>query len=122
MFVTALGSGDDDGPAGSQVVIGETKYGNWTREQVILWMKTNLDNNDIDPRVTRTFLMEFYKKQINGAILKQLKKNHQLVDKLEKGFSPKNQVFGVWVVARSSILSIGDQDYGPAESVLIMIN
>ena len=105
------GVGDEhDCPAESRIVVDETKYPNWTPKQVILWMKINLDNNDIDARVTRTFLCEFYQKEINGAILKQLKKNAQLIDQLKKEFSPKNQVSGIWLVVKSSIISIGDQD------------
>ena len=104
------GVGGGDGLVGSRIVIDETKYVDWTQKQVILWMKTNLDYNGIDPRVTRTFLGEFYQKQINGAMLKQLQQNPESIEQLKREFLPKNQVLDLWLVAQFSILSLGDQD------------
>ena len=56
----------------------------------------------------KSFLFEFSTKYVTGAMLMQLKKDEDMIDKLMEKFSEKNQAFGIWMVVKNAIMNIGD--------------
>ena len=64
-----------------------------------------INNNKI-----KLFLIEFYKKCSTGSILLKFKNNEKLIDTFIKQFSKENQAFGIWIILKLSINTIGDKN------------
>ena len=88
-------------------ILDESKYAEWTTRQVLLWLKNILEANSFEDQLISAFLNEFSTKHINGHALHQLKNNESKIDHLKADFAKENQVFGMWLVVTTSILSIG---------------
>ena len=105
---------DDNNNGVGHGIIGsldETKYKQWSRKQVLIWLKENLLNNGFTKERSKEFLKEFNKMEMTGGSLYTLKncdKNdrNEKFDKLIQQFSKKNQQFGIWLVVQSCIENI----------------
>ena len=94
---------------GEDVVdVHKANYLQWTQEEVSGWLKINFRDNKIDENVIELFLNEFEQQHITGAILQQFKMNERLIDQFQCKFSQKNQAFGVWIIVKNAIVSLGD--------------
>ena len=100
------GSGKE---TGSKYQIDESKYQEWTQKEVIMWLKLSLAYNGIESDVVKQFLKEFNRKYVTGRMIEMYKndQNGQLLDQLRLEFSKPNQVYGIWMVIKSNIQSLG---------------
>lgn len=99
------GGGDING---SNKLKSETSYEKWNQEDVLKWIRRNLDDNSIDNERIESFLDEFSQKYVTGKMLTQLKHSERLIDDLKSQFSKENQIFGLWLVVKTAILTVGD--------------
>ena len=108
------GSGSNDVVS---VVIDEAKYQSWTQKDVLAWIKYCLLHNGFENKVIKPFLIEFSQKYINGKMLKQIKQDMSLLKQLQSQFTMKNQAFGIWMVIKAHIETIGqDLEHGSLDN------
>ena len=104
----------NDNPNGTNEMhnlgVNESKYQQWTSNEVLIWLKMNLVENGFNNRLISSFLKEFNDMFITGAILQQMKNNEKLIDNMRNEFSKKNQAFGIWLVIKSLIQNIGNDN------------
>ena len=81
--------------------------------EILIWLKENLMNNGFNQEKAKIFLKEFAKMGITGGTLYGLKNDKnidQTINSLRNEFSTKNQTFGIWIVVKSCIQTIGDSE------------
>ena len=94
-------------------LLDEHKYREWSKKDVLLWLKENLINNGFKQDQVKTFLKEFSKMGITGGTLYVLKTANNIDEKfktLRSEFSEKNQVLGIWMVVQSCIENVGQNE------------
>ena len=116
--VVTKGNNSDDQNDNEENGIGiigsldENRYKQWSKKEVLVWLKENLLNNGFTKERSKEFLKEFNKMGITGGSLDAFKNydaNDKKFDKLIKQFSKKNQEFGVWLVIQTCIENINAQ-------------
>ena len=116
--VVTKGNNSDDQNDNEENGIGligsldENRYKQWSKKEVLIWLKENLLNNGFTKERSKEFLKEFNKMGITGGSLDAFKNydaNDKKFDKLIKQFSKKNQEFGVWLVIQTCIENINAQ-------------
>ena len=106
---------DDDVTAGEHGVemvesFHQSKYQQWTKQQVLTWLKENLVNNGLTQEEAKEFLKEFVTMTVTGGTLHSLKNDSNFDKKFEalrREFSNKNQGFGIWTVVQTCIENLG---------------
>ena len=107
--VTHVTAGNDGG-FGLIGSLDESKYQQWRKKDVLLWLKENLMNNGFEEDNVKSFLKEFSKMNIVGGTLHVLKHGNNIDKKfngLRSEFSHKNQALGIWMVVQSCIENVG---------------
>ena len=92
--------------------LDENKYQQWTKKEVLIWLKANLLNNGLTVKEAKSFLKEFSSKRITGGTLYIFKNNdekrfNESINQLKSEFSYENQAFGIWIVIKASIENLG---------------
>ena len=73
-----------------------TKYHEWKKEQVLLWLESNLRKDQFDNQTIDTFLNQFKAHEITGATLYELKNDKTEIATFKSEFSKQNQAYGIW--------------------------
>ena len=97
-------------------IVNESNYQEWSQLQVYNWLKMNLVKNGIKNAMIESFLNEFDDKGIAGHTLSELKNNQHMIDQLKSDFSKQNQAFGIWMLVKNAIISVGDSTLTQKES------
>ena len=89
--------------------LDESRYQQWSKKDVLIWLKENLMNNGLNEKETKSFLKEFSKHRITGGTLFAIKnrdKNGQMINQIKREFSHENQALGIWIVIQTCIDNI----------------
>ena len=88
--------------------IDRSKYDTWSQKEVLIWLKMSLVENGIDNEIIKSFLKEFSRKYVTGAMLVRFQKDEKLLDSLQEQFSARNQAFGLWMVVKTALKGIDE--------------
>ena len=121
--ITELASGDERGTAkhvyvtpgceNGGISIDESKYQQWSKKDVLIWLKENLINNGFSQKQAKRFLKEFSKQSITGGTLHMLKykdNDEVMFNQLRREFSIENQAFGLWMTVKTCIKDLHDEE------------
>ena len=81
----------------------EDDYRQWTRKQVILWLKLIVLEAKVGNEAIVCFLREIYKKNVTGIMLNQFKNDEQFMYQFVASMSLKNQTFVIWMPIKVAI-------------------
>ena len=99
---------DDDGLYMMKGInLDESRFENWTQKEVVWWMKQKLAEKGIDAKKIKSFMTEFRTKLITGSVLKELQNQDDYFNQLKNEFSIENQAFGMWMIIKTSVNSLG---------------
>ena len=73
---------------------------------VLIWIKINLSKNGIDDDQIKSFLKEWKKLYITGAILNTLNNDSKILDSLIKKCDEKAAPVGIWLVMKNIIQNL----------------
>ena len=110
LIMTPRGPGDVAKNSEEPIGIDESNYKEWSQKEVMIWIKVNLSNNGIDDKQIKSFLKEWKKRYITGAMLDTLKNEPEMLNLLITKCDEKEAPFGIWLVMKIIIQNLGNQD------------
>ena len=88
----------------------ESNYKEWSQKDVMIWIEMNLSNNGIDDKHIQSFLNEWKKLYITGAMLDTIKNDSDALNVLKSECDAKQAPIGIWLVIKVIVKNLGNEN------------